>query len=239
MLQTLLTQVISLLLQGRFLDLQLHNLTPELIQLRRHGIQLRLNQSAGFIHQVNGLIRQETVGDITVGEGSGSYEGGVRDFHTVKYLITLFQTTQDRNGIFHRRLIHHNRLETTLQRRILLNVLTVLIQSGRADAVQLATGQHRLQHIAGIHSSVGLACAHNQVQLIDEEDDLALALPNLLQNGFQTLLKLAAVLGTGHQRAHIQGKYLLVLQTLRYIAPHDTLCQTLHNGGLADAGFTD
>ena len=157
----------------------------------------------------------------------------------MKYLITLFQTTQDRNGIFHRRLIHHNRLETTLQRRILLNVLTVLIQSGRADAVQLATGQHRLQHIAGVHSSVGLACAHNQVQLIDEEDDLALALPDLLQNGFQTLLKFAAVLGAGHQRAHIQGKYLLVLQTLRYIAPHDTLCQTLHNGGLADAGFTD
>ena len=77
------------------------------------------------------------------------------------------------------------------------------------------------------------------MQLIDEQQNPTLGLFDFVQNGLQPLLEFATVLGAGHQRAHIQGKYLLVLQTLRYIAPHDTLCQTLHNGGLADAGFTD
>ena len=58
---------------------------------------------------------------------------------------------------------------------VLLDVLAVLIQRGSADAVQLAAGQHRLQQVAGVHGAVGLARAHDGVQLIDEEDDLALA----------------------------------------------------------------
>ena len=59
------------------------------------------------------------------------------------HFITLFQATQDGDRILHRRLIHHYRLETTLQRRILFNILPVLIQGGGTDAVQLASCQHR------------------------------------------------------------------------------------------------
>ena len=60
------------------------------------------------------------------------------------------------------------------KRRVLFNVLAVLVQRGGADAVQLAAGQHRLQQVAGVHGAVRLARAHNGVQLINEEDDLAL-----------------------------------------------------------------
>ena len=44
------------------------------IQLCRHGIQLGLDQGTGFIDQVNGFIRQETVGNITVGKRCGRYQ---------------------------------------------------------------------------------------------------------------------------------------------------------------------
>ena len=44
----------------------LHDPALQLIQIRRHGIQLRLYQSAGLIYQIDGLIRQETVGNIAV-----------------------------------------------------------------------------------------------------------------------------------------------------------------------------
>ena len=47
-------------------------------------------------------------------------------------------------------------------------MLAVLIQSGRADHVQLAAAQHRLEHVAGIHGPFGGAHADDRVQFVDE-----------------------------------------------------------------------
>ena len=73
-----------------------------------------------------------------------------------------------------RRLVDHHRLEAALERGVLLDVLAVLVQSRRADAVQLAAGQHRLEHVAGVHRALGGAGADDVVQLVDEEQDAAL-----------------------------------------------------------------
>ena len=70
-----------------------------------------------------------------------------------------------------------HRLEAALQGGILLDVLAVFVQRGGADAVQFAAGQHRLQHVAGIHRPFGLAGADDGVQLVDEEDDPCLRPP--------------------------------------------------------------
>ncbi len=48
---------------------------------------------------------------------------------------TVFKTTQDGDGIFHGRLLHHDPLETTLQCRILFNVFAVFVKGRGADAV--------------------------------------------------------------------------------------------------------
>ena len=77
------------------------------------------------------------------------------------------------------------------------------------------------------------------MQLINKQDDLALALSHFLQNGFQTFLKLAPIFCSRHQSSHIQRKNLFILQTLRDIPPDNTLCQTFHNGGLTYAGLSD
>ena len=68
MFQTFPAEPVFFFLQRLFLNLQLHDTPPQLIQLCRHGIQLRLNQRAGLIHQVNGLIRKKTVRNVTVGQ---------------------------------------------------------------------------------------------------------------------------------------------------------------------------
>ena len=72
------------------------------------------------------------------------------------------------------RLVDQHRLEAPLQGGVLLDVLAVLVQRGGADAVQLAAGQHRLEQVAGVHGALGLAGADDGVQLVDEQDDLAL-----------------------------------------------------------------
>ena len=77
------------------------------------------------------------------------------------------------------------------------------------------------------------------MQLINKEDNLAIALLNLSQNSFQTLFELTSVLGTGYQCTHIQRINLLVLQAIRYITLHNTLCQSFDNCGFTNTGFTD
>ena len=79
-----------------------------------------------------------------------------------------------------RRLAHHHRLEAPLERGVLLDVLAVLVQRGGADAVQLAARQRRLEHVARVHRALGLARADQGVELVDEEDDLALGGGDLL-----------------------------------------------------------
>ena len=157
----------------------------------------------------------------------------------MEHLVPLFQAAQDGDGVFHGRLIHLNRLEAALQSGVFLDILAVLVQRGRADAVQLAAGQHGFQQIAGVHCAVGLAGTHDGVQLINEEDDLALALLHLIQDALQTLLELAAVLCASHQSTHVQAQHGAVFQVLRHIAPDDPLGQTLGDGRLADARLTD
>ena len=74
----------------------------------------------------------------------------------------------------HRRLRHEDRLEAPGESRILLDMLAVLVQRRGADAMELAAGQRRLQHVGGIHRPLGLARAHQGMELVDEQDDLAL-----------------------------------------------------------------
>ena len=77
------------------------------------------------------------------------------------------------------------------------------------------------------------------MQLIDEQNNLPVALFHFFQHSLQTFLKFTSVLGSCHQGSHIQGKELLILQSVRNIPPHDSLGQTFHHGCLAHAGLTD
>ncbi len=65
------------------------------------------------------------------------------------------------------------------------------------------------------------------------------ALGDLLQHGLEPLLELAAELGAGDQRAHVQGDDALVLQPFGHVAAHDALGQPLDDGGLAHARLAD
>ena len=77
------------------------------------------------------------------------------------------------------------------------------------------------------------------MQFINKEDDLALCLLDLVQDSFESLLKLAAVLCARNERAHVEREDGLLLQPVRHVAAHDTLCKPFNHGSFADAGFAD
>src|SRR3546814_11716182 len=79
-----------------------------------------------------------------------------------------------------------------------------LFRSGRADTMQLAARERRLEHVAGVHRAFLLAGADQRVDLVDEQDHLAVLLGQIGEQGFQTLLELAAEFGTGDQRAEVE-----------------------------------
>ncbi len=172
--------VVLLLFQRLTLDFELHGAAQDFVELGGHGVDFGAQFGGGFVHQIDGLVGQEAVGDVAIGENRGAHQSGVFDAHAVVQFVTILQAAQNGNGVFHGRLIHHDGLEAAFQRGILLDVLSVFVERGSADAVQLAARQHGLQQIAGVHGAFGLARADYGVQFVDEKDDLAVRIRGLL-----------------------------------------------------------
>ena len=232
-------RVVLLLLQRLVLDLELLDAPLDLVDLGRHRVDLDAQARRRLVDQVDRLVGQEAVGDVAVREGGGGDDRGVLDAHAVVHLVALLEAAQDRDRVLHAGLAHVHRLEAALERRVLLDVLAVLVERGGADRAQLAAREHRLEQVRGVHGALGGAGAHDRVQLVHEEDDLALGVGDLLEHGLQPVLELAAVLGAGDQRADVQRDHAPVAQRLGHVARDDALGEALGDGGLADAGLAD
>ena len=154
-------------------------------------------------------------------------------------LVLLLQAAQDRDRILDRRLGHEHGLETPRERRVLLDMLAIFVERGRANAVQLAARQRGLQEVRRIHRAIRLARADERMHLVDEQDDAALGRRHLVENGLQPLLEFAAIFRAGDQRAHIEREQLLVLQRFRHVAVDDAQREALDDRRLADAGLAD
>ena len=126
-----------------------------------------------LVDEVDRLVGKEAVGDVAVGEHRRRDERGVPDLDAVVRLVALLQAAQDRDRVRDRRLPDEDGLEAPLERRVLLDVLAVLVERRRADGAQLAAGELRLQQVRGVDGALRRARADDRVQLVDEEDDLA------------------------------------------------------------------
>ena len=157
----------------------------------------------------------------------------------MEYFVSFFQTTKNGNGIFYCRLINHDWLETTCKSSVFFNVLTILIQCGCTNTVQLTSGKHRFQHVACVHCTVCFAGADDQMKFIDEEDDFTLALFDFFKNCFQTFLKFATVFCACNKCAHIQCEDFLFFKAFRHITCNNSLCKTFDSCCFTNARFTD
>ena len=138
-----------------------------------------------------------------------------------------------------RGLSDEDRLEAALERRVLLDVLAVLVERRRADRAQLAAGQHRLQEVGRVDGALGCAGADDRVQLVDEEDDLAGRVLDLREDGLEPLLELTPVFGPGEERADVERPHALALQPLGNVARDDALGEALGDRRLSHAGLAD
>ena len=115
----------------------------------------------------------------------------------------------------------------------------VLVERRRADRTQLAAREHRLQQVARRDGTLRGSRADDRVQLVDEQDDLALACGDLLQDGLEPLLELAPVLRARDERADVERPHALALEARRDVAGDDPLREPLGDRRLPHAGLTD
>src|SRR6478735_9300868 len=214
------------------------DLLLELAVARRSGHRLDAHARRGLVDQVDRLVGQMPVLDVAVGEHGRGFERLVGDLAPVMGLVAVAQPAQDLHGVVGRRLLDADLLEAALECGVALQVLAVLVERRRADRLQLAACEGRLQDRGGVDRAFGGSRADEIVQLVDEQDDVA-ALGDLLHHLLQALLELTAVLRPGHERGEVERVDLLVLEDVRHLVRGDARGETLDDGGLADARLAD
>src|SRR6185503_3629334 len=237
--QTALRRLVLLLLQRFALDLELDDPTLEPVHLLGLAVDLHADARRRLVDQVDRFVGQLPVADVAVRQRRGGDDGGIRDLDLVVNFVALLEATKDRDRVFDRRLIDEHFLEAALERGVFLDVLAVLVERRRADAVQLAARERGLQHVAGVHRAFGFAGADHRVQLVDEQDDLAFLLREIVEHALQPLLEFAAELRARDQRAHVERQHALPLQAFGNLAVDDALREAFNNSRLADAGLAD
>ena len=118
-------------------------------------------------------------------------------------------------------------------------MVSILIERRRTNHAQLTSGEHRLDHVAGIHRAFGTTCADERVDLIDEGDDVTLCVGDLLQHRLQSLFELTAILRAREHRRKIERDQALTLQSLGDVAVVDASCESFDNGRFAHSRFAD
>ena len=84
-------------------------------------------------------------------------------------LVARADAHEDLLGLLDRRLLDHDRLEPALEGRIALDVLAELVERRRADALELAAGERRLQDVRRVDGALGRTRSDERVQLVDEQ----------------------------------------------------------------------
>ena len=239
-LEALLAGLVGFLLKGLLLDLHLGQTTLCGVELLRLRVNLDAQTAGCLVHEVDGLVGQEPVGDVAVGKLGCRHDSAVGDANAVMDVVFFLETAQDGDGVLDGGLGHQHRLEPALESRVFLDVLPVLVERRGADRMQLATCEGGFEHVARIDRAVAArACAHDGVQLVDEQDDAPVGVLHLAQHGLQPILELAAVLGAGEHRGDVERDDVAVLQAVGHVARHDALGEPLDDRRLAGARLAD
>ena len=208
------------------------------------GARAQPHPGPGLVHEVDGLVGQEALGDVAVGQLHRGPQRLLGVAHLVVGLVPVAQPVQDLDRVGAARLGHHDRLEAAGERRVGLDVAAVLVQRRRADDVQLAAGQRRLEHVPGVHGAAPAvaapaARADHRVQLVDEDDQLVAVRADLVDQRPQPLLEVAAVAGARDDAGELQLHHAAPDEGVRDVAVGDALGDALDHRRLADAGLAD
>ena len=86
--------LIALALDGLTLDFELLDLARRIVESLRHGVHLEAELGGRLIDEVDGLVGEETVGDVAHRQLHGGDDRLVLDAHLVVVLIALLEAAE-------------------------------------------------------------------------------------------------------------------------------------------------
>ena len=223
-------RVLDLLIQ--FMNLLIQQ--PDVLRL----FHIRqLHRRSGFIDQIDGLIRQPSVVDISAGKAHGRFQrtGFIGDL--MMLLIAGSDSLQNADRLLFRGFFHVNRLEPSFQRGVPFNILPVLRDRGRADELQLAASEGGLQDIGSVDRPFRSSCADQRMKLIQEQKHVS-GFRHLADHLLNPFLKFSPVFASCDHSGKVQGKNPFVLHGIRHVSFHNPAGKPFHNGGFSDAGLS-
>ena len=155
----------------------------------------------------------------------------------MKFKLFLY-AAQNGNCLFHIRFTDIHGLKTAGQSGIFFDILFILIQRRRPEAMQFTAGQSRFQKVRRIHGALAGTGTDQGMHFINKKNNAAVGGFNIFQYCFQALFKLTAELCTGNQCAQVQSQQTLAAQAFRHVVINDAHRQPLNNGRFADARLT-
>ena len=180
----------------------------------RDGGLAQFYARAGFVDQVDGLVRKKTVGNIAVRKINGIAQRFIGVADSMKLFVAFAHALDDLNGFFFIGGGNFYGLEAPFERAVFFHRFSVFARRCRADALNLSARKSRLQNVRGIQRTFRGARSHQRVQFVDENDRV-LALHQFFHDGFEALFELAAVFCSSNDKRKIQRKDALVRQERR------------------------
>ena len=153
-------------------------------------------------------------------------------------LVAVAQSQQNLLRFLFGGFPHHDRLEPAFQCGILLDILAVFGDGGRADHLKTAARQHRFENVGGVSRAFGGTGSDQGVDFVNKENHIAV-LHDFVNHRLNAFLKFTAVLGTGDHAGQTEIDNTLVFERFGHLSLGDFQRQTFRNGSLADARFTD
>ena len=205
----------------------------------RLGCAIRGDASAGtgLVNEVDGLIGQEAILNVAVGEVRSGLDGTLRVTHVVVLLVARLERSQDLDRVLDARLLDIDGLEATLEGWVLGEVLAEFLGRGGADNLEGTTREHGLEHGARIDRTLGRTRTDDGVHLVNKQDDVV-GFGRLLDHVLEALLKLTAILGARDKTRQIERPDILVHEVFWHVAGGDLLGQALDDSRFAHAGVT-
>ena len=191
-----------------------------------------------LVDEVDGLVGQEPVGQIPAGQLHRRRQRPVGDGQSVVLLVLPPQALQNVQRLLRGGLRHPDGLEPPLQRRVLFDILAVLLQRGGPHHLDLPPAQSGLEDVGRVDGALRRTGAHNVVQLVQKEDDVARP-AHLAQHQIHPVLELAPVLGARHHGGEVQGQQPLAPQGLWHPAGGDAKGQSLRHRRLPHPRLAD
>ena len=109
---------------------------------RINKVKGQVHLRTSFIKKVDGLIWQEAVLNVAVGQFCGCRDSFVRIFDMVVVLVFRLNTMQNCNGFFNGGLVNLNRLHTAFEGSILFDN-AIFVEGSRSDQLKFPTSKSR------------------------------------------------------------------------------------------------